>query len=84
MPNDDALMAANDGASNLAKSWRAFERALVRYNFEARGIQRVLPDQRHDMRHLGLMQILLLWVSINLAANNLTLGVCESSGLSSY
>jgi len=84
-PNDDALAAATgrpDGAtSKFAKSWRAFERALVRYNFEARGIQRVLPDQRHDMRQLGLMQILLLWFSINLAANNLTLGVCEPSTL---
>ncbi|KAK0255508.1 Vitamin B6 transporter [Friedmanniomyces endolithicus] len=79
LPNDDAPRAANDradgGTSKLAKSWRAFERALVRYNFEARGIQRVLPDQRHDMRQLGLMQILLLWFSINLAANNLTLGM---------
>ncbi len=85
LPNDDAPIAANDradgGTSKLAKSWRAFERALVRYNFEARGIQRVLPDQRHDMRQLGLMQILLLWFSINLAANNLTLGVCKSSTL---
>ncbi|TKA75084.1 hypothetical protein B0A55_05596 [Friedmanniomyces simplex] len=66
----------HDGSeSGFAKHWRAFERTLVRYNFEARGIQRVLPDQRHDMRQLGFMQILLLWVSINLAANNLTLGM---------
>jgi hypothetical protein len=62
-------------ASPWLQRWRAFEQSLVRYNLEARGIQRVLPDQRHDRRQLGFMQIFVLWTSINLAANNLTLGV---------
>lgn len=46
---------------------REFEHALVKYNLEARGIQRVMPEERHSM---GFMQIGLLWFSINLAANN--------------
>ncbi|KAL1304044.1 hypothetical protein AAFC00_000481 [Neodothiora populina] len=54
---------------NYAKT---FERTLIKYNFEARGIQRVLPSERHSM---GFMQIGLLWFSINLAANNITLGM---------
>ncbi|KAK4961403.1 Vitamin B6 transporter [Elasticomyces elasticus] len=77
-PADDVSPPVTEGTANegaFMSRWRAFERTLVRYNFEARGIQRVLPDQRHDMRQLGFMQILLLWVSINLAANNLTLGM---------
>ncbi|KAK3109757.1 Vitamin B6 transporter [Teratosphaeriaceae sp. CCFEE 6253] len=65
----------DDGHGALKSRWRAFERTLIQYNLESRGIQRVQPDQRHDMRQLGFMQIALLWFSINLAANNLTLGM---------
>ncbi|KAI7178873.1 purine-cytosine permease FCY21 [Hortaea werneckii] len=57
------------------RRWRSVERTLVRYNLEARGIQRVLPDERHDMRQLGYIQIAILWFSVNLTANNLTLGM---------
>lgn len=56
-------------------SFRAFERQLVAYNLEARGIQRVEHYERHDIRSLGYAQIALLWFSINLAANNITLGM---------
>jgi hypothetical protein len=66
------------GGSGLL-GWRgrlkAFEQTLVGYNLEARGIQRVLPEDRHTTQHLGFLQICLLWVSINLTANNLTLGM---------
>lgn len=54
---------------------KSFERALVRYNLEARGIERVLPSQRHTTDRVGLTQVCVLWVSINLAANNITLGM---------
>lgn len=55
--------------------FKAFETRLVRYNLETRGIQRVLPHQRHDTRQLGFVQICVLWIGINLTANNLTLGM---------
>ena len=51
------------------------ERTLVRYNLEARGIQRVLPEHRHSTQRLGFIQVSLLWISINLTANSITLGM---------
>ena len=62
-------------AGKLQVAWKSFERQLVAYNLEARGIQRVEPDERHDLRSLGYTQIAVLWFSINLAANNITLGM---------
>lgn len=52
-----------------------FEKQLVALNFEARGIRRVEPDERHDLQTLGFTQIIMLWFSVNLAANNITLGM---------
>jgi len=63
------------GSGWWRRQWRSVERTLVRYNLEARGIQRVLPNERHDMRQLGYIQIAILWFSVNLTANNLTLGM---------
>lgn len=48
---------------------------MAYYNLEARGIQRVLEADKHDLRQLGYTQIAILWFSINLAANNITLGM---------
>ncbi|KAF2720890.1 purine-cytosine permease FCY21 [Polychaeton citri CBS 116435] len=59
----------------LKRAFLSFEQTLIKYNLEARGIQRVLPDERHDLRQLGYNQIAILWFSINLAANNITLGM---------
>ncbi|KAF2458159.1 permease for cytosine/purines, uracil, thiamine, allantoin-domain-containing protein [Lineolata rhizophorae] len=55
--------------------FHAFERQLVKYNLEARGIQRVEPDERHDLQQLGYTQVGMFWFSVNLAANNITLGM---------
>ncbi|KAI9838847.1 MAG: hypothetical protein M1819_004054 [Sarea resinae] len=55
--------------------WSKFERQLVVYNLEARGIQRVEEDEKDDIKDLGYMQVIILWFSINLAANNITLGL---------
>ena len=52
-----------------------FERQMVAYNLEARGIRRVQPNERHDLKSQGYTQIGLLWFSINLAATNITLGM---------
>lgn len=57
------------------RAWKAFERQLVSYNLEARGIQRVEPDERQDLSLLGYSQVAIMWFSVNLAANNMTLGM---------
>ena len=54
---------------------KKFERYLIRYNLEARGLQRVLPYETHPITWSSYLQAFLLWVSINLAANNITLGM---------
>lgn len=57
-------------------SWfQKFERQLVSYNLESRGIRRVQPNERQDLKQNGYQQIRMLWFSINLAANNITLGM---------
>jgi hypothetical protein len=61
--------------SGIQRYMKHIEHVLLRYNVEARGIQRVLPAQRHTTDHLGFAQICMLWVSINLTANNTTLGM---------
>lgn len=54
---------------------KKFEQQLVKYNLEARGIQRVEEHERHPVGPKNYLQIFLLWFSINLAANNVTLGM---------
>lgn len=56
-------------------TFKSFERQLIVYNLEARGIQRVEPDERQDLRLLGYSQVAIMWFSVNLAANNITLGM---------
>ncbi|KAI7191633.1 purine-cytosine permease FCY21 [Hortaea werneckii] len=74
--NENASVSdAQIGSGWWRRQWRSVERTLVRYNLEARGIQRVLPNERHDTRQLGYIQIAILWFSVNLTANNLTLGM---------
>ncbi|KAF2263026.1 purine-cytosine permease FCY21 [Lojkania enalia] len=81
-PNDGLPVSENGAPTNpstfagrLHVQWKRFERQLAAYNLEARGIQRVEPDERHDMHTLGYTQVALLWTSFNLAANNITLGM---------
>lgn len=59
----------------LAGYMKRFEKQLVEYNIEARGIQRVDEQERHALTWVTYLQVFLLWVSINLAANNITLGM---------
>jgi hypothetical protein len=54
---------------------KRFEKHLVEYNLEARGIQRVEESERIPLTPIAYLQVFLLWVSINLAANNITLGM---------
>ncbi|KAJ5156209.1 Permease cytosine/purine uracil thiamine allantoin [Penicillium capsulatum] len=72
-PTDDR---PNPLGSRLGSLLRAFEQQLVEYNLEARGIERVEPDERMKrLSWVSYLQAFLLWVSINLAANNITLGM---------
>lgn len=41
---------------------------------EARGIKRVLPEERHTISLASYAQMALLWFSANLTANNLAVG----------
>ena len=63
------------GAGKLAYYTKRFERYLVKYNLETRGLQRVTPQETHPVTWLSYAQAFMLWVSINLAANNITLGM---------
>jgi len=54
---------------------RRFEDQLIKYNLEARGIQRVEPHECHTLTWKSYIQIFLMWFSINLAAVNITLGM---------
>lgn len=55
----------------LARWKRAIESLK---GFEARGISRVLPQEREVPSAKGYMQILLLWYGANITANNLVVG----------
>lgn len=74
----DVLTPLPTGSKTLFQRW---ESALTKYNLEGRGIQRVLPYERHapNSPQTSLGQICLLWFSINLAANNVTLGMLGPS-----
>lgn len=52
-----------------------FERTLIKYNIEARGVRRVLPHECHTLTWRSYLQPFSLWSSINLAAQNVTLGM---------
>ena len=42
--------------------------------FEARGITRVLPEEKHDISFMGYAQMCILWFSVNVTVNNLAVG----------
>ena len=54
---------------------KRLEQWLVNYNLEARGLQRVLPSESHEVNRLSYIQAFRTWISMNLAANNITLGM---------
>lgn len=58
---------------------KVFEQQLVEYNLEVRGIERVQENERIRLSWLPYLQAFLLWISINLAANNITLGMLGPS-----
>lgn len=66
----------NPVGTRLGSLLKKVEQQLIQYNLEARGIERVAPDERiKRLSWFSYLQTFLLWVSINLAANNITLGM---------
>lgn len=75
-PPDDTANSRNPAGTRMGSLLRTLERQLVEYNLEARGIERVAPHERMKrLSWVSYLQAFLLWVSINLAANNTTLGM---------
>ncbi|KAJ5888220.1 Nucleoside transporter [Penicillium taxi] len=73
---DETAHQRNPIGTRVGSLLRAFEKQLVEYNLEARGIERVAVDERMKrLSWVSYSQAFLLWVSINLAANNITLGM---------
>ena len=74
---DDELPSAQPSsfAERLAAQTKRLEQYLVKYNLEARGLQRVEPYETHEVTWKDYLQAFFLWISINLAANNITLGM---------
>ena len=62
IPVPSKLRAWNDKIEGLA-------------GLEARGITRVLPEERHGISGLRYAQIAILWFSANITANNLAVGL---------
>ncbi|KAL4875911.1 permease for cytosine/purines, uracil, thiamine, allantoin-domain-containing protein [Aspergillus karnatakaensis] len=62
--------------SRLASYLKKVEDRLVEYSLEARGIERVQEHERiPKLSWISYLQVFLLWMSVNLAANNITLGM---------
>ena len=62
-------------ASRIGARLKSFERTLLKYNLEIRGIQRVEEHEKVQIGWFAYLQVFVLWVSVNLAANNITLGM---------
>ncbi|KAL8920469.1 MAG: hypothetical protein Q9208_006218 [Pyrenodesmia sp. 3 TL-2023] len=71
----DSAEDTPNGPSKLATYSRNFERTLIKYNLEARGVQRVLPHESRALTWRSYFQPFFFWCSINLAAQNVTLGM---------
>ncbi|KAL2868027.1 purine-cytosine permease family protein [Aspergillus lucknowensis] len=70
---------ARHGASTrhrLASCLKKVESQLVEYSLEIRGIERVQEHERIPrLTWVSYLQVFLLWMSVNLAANNISLGM---------
>jgi len=73
-PSDFELHEPHTGRT-VGSRLHAFERTLLKYNIEARGIQRVEEHEKHRTSILAYLQIFVLWTSVNLVVNNVTLGM---------
>ena len=71
----DTREEGRSSASRFGARLKSFEHTLLKYNLEIRGIQRVEEHEKVQVGWFAYLQVFVLWVSINLAANNITLGM---------
>ena len=62
-------------ARKYGRHSRLLEKKLAYYHIEARGIRRVEFHEKHGLGWQKWIQPFILWVSVNLAAQNTTLGM---------
>ncbi|KIW19301.1 hypothetical protein PV08_03595 [Exophiala spinifera] len=73
--SDDDRPADLSVTARFAARLRLFEHILLKYNIETRGIQRVEDHEKQHHSWFTYLQVFVLWTSINLAINNVTLGM---------
>lgn len=61
--------------NKVTDALRSFEQTLLKYNVELRGIRRVEDDEKQRITGFAYVQVFILWTSVNLAVNNVTLGM---------
>lgn len=71
----EALAAPTDVQGRFVSRLKGLEHYLLKYNVEARGVQRVDPKDAHAKSWVDYLQAFLLWITVNLAAVNITLGM---------
>lgn len=71
----DTSRQGGPSALRIGARLKSFEHTLLKYNLEIRGIQRVEEHERVQVGWFAYLQVFVLWVSVNLAANNITLGM---------
>jgi len=72
-PNSSASPVPLIHVPSRLKIWNARIESLA--NLEARGITRVLPEERQDASMWNYVQMALLWFSANISVNNLAVGL---------
>ena len=73
----DSSPANGMGTTTTPKTW--LQRLEYKAGLEARGIQRVGSHERQKPSKRSIIQIAVLWISINLCANNVALGLLGPS-----
>ena len=61
--------------NRVSRALRSFEETLLKWNVELRGIRRVEDDEKQRITWFAYVQVFVLWTSVNLAINNVTLGM---------
>ncbi|KJX96475.1 nucleoside transporter like protein [Zymoseptoria brevis] len=71
-PESTTSSTAPEGRSRNILS--TIKQSIINDNFEARGVQRVLPAERNPTSTFGFLQVMLMWMSINMTAVVIVLG----------
>ncbi|KAJ5212527.1 uncharacterized protein N7498_004173 [Penicillium cinerascens] len=71
----DGPMKGSPGTVSKSAFGRFNERLTSIKFFEARGIERVPLEERHEIKATNYLQMSLLWFSTNITANNMALGM---------